>query len=337
MPAVRAAATLADIPILMITALADQSFRLRGFEAGADDFITKPFDRTELRARVRTITRLNRHRRLLAERSRFESLIELSPDGIFTIDQAGLVRLANPAMVQMLGADQKTQLVDQPVACFVDPSHQEPCARLFEEVITVSVRQRIEFLFVRCNGDPFPVEINAGRFDWNGQPMVQVVVRDITERKLAEETLRQRNRELAVLNRAGQVFSSSLDVRQVLANVLDELCSLLEVTGSSAWLVDAATSELVCWQATGPGSQALCDWRLAPGQGLAGWTYVTGEPLLVSDAQADERHNRAIDELTGQTHHAVLTVPLGVKNQTLGVLQLFDTRINRSGNPICTW
>jgi DNA-binding response OmpR family regulator len=60
----RADARLAEVPVIMVTALDDQASRLAGLEAGADDFITKPFNRAELRARVRTIARLNRYRRL---------------------------------------------------------------------------------------------------------------------------------------------------------------------------------------------------------------------------------------------------------------------------------
>jgi response regulator RpfG family c-di-GMP phosphodiesterase len=59
---------LAEMPIVMVTALSDDDSRVQGIEAGADDFISKPFSTAELRARVRTITRLNRYRRLAAER-----------------------------------------------------------------------------------------------------------------------------------------------------------------------------------------------------------------------------------------------------------------------------
>jgi response regulator RpfG family c-di-GMP phosphodiesterase len=64
----RAAPDLAEMPIVMVTALSDDESRVQGIEAGADDFISKPFSAAELRARVRTITRLNRYRRLAAER-----------------------------------------------------------------------------------------------------------------------------------------------------------------------------------------------------------------------------------------------------------------------------
>ena len=54
---------VSDGPVLMVTSLEDRTSRLRGLESGADDFLSKPIDSTELRARVRTILRLNRYRR----------------------------------------------------------------------------------------------------------------------------------------------------------------------------------------------------------------------------------------------------------------------------------
>ena len=57
-----------EIPIIMVTALNDRESRLRGLDSGADDFISKPYDRMELRTRVRSILRVNRYRRLMEER-----------------------------------------------------------------------------------------------------------------------------------------------------------------------------------------------------------------------------------------------------------------------------
>jgi PAS domain S-box-containing protein len=65
---VRASTRLAEVPIIMVTALDDSESMLAGLEAGADDILTKPFNRAILRARVRTIIRLNRYRRLVDTR-----------------------------------------------------------------------------------------------------------------------------------------------------------------------------------------------------------------------------------------------------------------------------
>lgn len=61
---------VAEIPIIILTALDDRDALLRGLKAGADDFITKPFDRFELRARLIGITRLNRYHKLVQERQK---------------------------------------------------------------------------------------------------------------------------------------------------------------------------------------------------------------------------------------------------------------------------
>ena len=68
----RADAALSEVPVLMVTALDDRASRLKGIESGADDFVSKPFDRIELRARIRTIMRLNRYRKLRDEHLRLE-------------------------------------------------------------------------------------------------------------------------------------------------------------------------------------------------------------------------------------------------------------------------
>ncbi|WKZ40279.1 MAG: response regulator [Anaerolineales bacterium] len=69
---IRSDPLLAEIPILMLTALDDRKSLLSGLDSGADDYITKPYDRYELRARLLGITRLNRYRKLLDERANIE-------------------------------------------------------------------------------------------------------------------------------------------------------------------------------------------------------------------------------------------------------------------------
>lgn len=63
---------IAEIPIIILTALDDRESLLNALKAGADDFISKPFDRYELRARLLGITRLNRYQKLLQERAKLQ-------------------------------------------------------------------------------------------------------------------------------------------------------------------------------------------------------------------------------------------------------------------------
>jgi putative two-component system response regulator len=72
---IRSVSQLAEVPVMLVTSLEDRESRLRGFEAGAEYFVSKPFDALELQTRVRTVTQLNRYRRL---QEQLEKAIDLT-------------------------------------------------------------------------------------------------------------------------------------------------------------------------------------------------------------------------------------------------------------------
>lgn len=69
---IRSDPEIAEIPIIVLTALDDRESLLTALKAGADDFVSKPFDRYELRARLLGITRLNRYQKLIQERTKLQ-------------------------------------------------------------------------------------------------------------------------------------------------------------------------------------------------------------------------------------------------------------------------
>jgi two-component sensor histidine kinase len=152
---------------------------------------------------------------------------------------------------------------------------------------------------------------------------------NITQHKLTEEALQQRNRDLALLSRVSMVFISTLDLDQVLSVVLEEVRQVLRVLACSAWLIDTRTGELVCRQVTDPQGKVVLGWRLAPGQGLAGWSVQQGQSLIIGDVESDARHYKGVDRKTGLPVRSILTVPLRVKQKIIGVIQVVDATINR--------
>ncbi len=72
--AIRSTYALREVPIILITALDDRDSRIEGLRAGADDFLTKPFDGIELLARLHGIIRLNRYRHIADQRRELEAL-----------------------------------------------------------------------------------------------------------------------------------------------------------------------------------------------------------------------------------------------------------------------
>jgi len=157
----------------------------------------------------------------------------------------------------------------------------------------------------------------------------EALIRNLEERLATEETLRQRNRELALLHRAGQTLSSTLNLDQVLITVLEEVRQSLNVVACSIWLIDPETDELVCRQVTDPQSEIMRGWRLKSGQGLAGRVARSGESLIVPDVETDERHFKGVDQQTGLPLRSILTAPLRVRNDVIGVLQVVDAEVDR--------
>ena len=67
----------ADVPVIVVSGTSDVRGKVRAFDLGAIDYVVKPFDRAELRARVRSALRLKRYHDLLASRSSIDALTGL--------------------------------------------------------------------------------------------------------------------------------------------------------------------------------------------------------------------------------------------------------------------
>jgi PAS domain S-box-containing protein len=182
----RADLVLGEVPIILLTALDDRAARLRGIEAGADDFVSKPFDRVELRARVRTIMRLNRYRRLLAERGKLARVIEFAPDGLLIVDQGGVIVLANPAIIRLLGASDPDELLGRHLTSLLAPEQHTICSASLERVLNGAAAVQVESTLASSSGLRVPIEMHIGYLSWHNQPAAQIIARDITERRQAE-------------------------------------------------------------------------------------------------------------------------------------------------------
>ena len=106
----RADARTSSVPVVLVSARAGAESAIEGLEAGADDYLVKPFSARELVARVRANLELARLRvdmaqleAIAAERGRAERVLMTLPEGVFTVDASGTVDLWNPAASRITG------------------------------------------------------------------------------------------------------------------------------------------------------------------------------------------------------------------------------------------
>ncbi len=132
--------------------------------------------------------RLEAEKALRASENQYRNLVERANDGIIII-QNGLIRFANPSLLAMSG-QAATEVIDQPFTVYLHPEEKEKVARLYEQRMAEDVPDRIyETIFVRKDGRKIYAEVNAGRITYQGKPADMVIIRDITERKRAQDAL----------------------------------------------------------------------------------------------------------------------------------------------------
>ncbi len=206
---------LESVPVLLLTALDDRDSRLAGLEAGADEFISKPFDSSELRTRLRTITRLNRFRRLSEQAARFESSLANAPDPIAVVRQSGEFLIVNTSFEKLVPEARRPATFEQ----LFTPETRDTWVRWLDGVHHFHPH-RLPFettLAVVEPGRAAPiVEITAALIPWERDHAYQFNLRDVTEKRQLEASLMQAQRLDLLGHLAGGIVH---DVNNILAAV----------------------------------------------------------------------------------------------------------------------
>ena len=143
------------------------------------------------------------------------------------------------------------------------------------------------------------------------------------------DLLKQRIREQELVSQAFLAINSSLELDRVLATILEAIRNLFGVVGSSIWLIDPETQEVVCRQAAGFQRKVVRGWRLAPGEGVAGWVSSCGESVILPDTRQDMRHFRQVADKMKVELRSIISVPMRVKGEVIGALQVVDKKVDR--------
>ena len=121
---------------------------------------------------------------------RHRTLIEWSPEPI-GVHRGGKLVYANPATVRMLGAESVEDLIGKPILDFVHPDfHQVVLERAKVAADTKLATPIIQEQFLKLDGSVIDVEVQSIAIDYDGEPAIQVAMRDVTERKAAADEIR---------------------------------------------------------------------------------------------------------------------------------------------------
>jgi signal transduction histidine kinase len=148
---------------------------------------------------------------------------------------------------------------------------------------------------------------------------------------LRDELLEQRiaglERRIAYLERivkVSQILNSTLSLEPLLRIIIQSATELSHTEACSIMLLDKRTGELHFSHSIGEGSEGLRNVTVPLENSIAGWIVRKGKPLLIRNAKTDPRWNSQVDRIIDFDTRSILGVPLKVKDQVIGVMELLN-------------
>jgi signal transduction protein with GAF and PtsI domain len=122
-------------------------------------------------------------------------------------------------------------------------------------------------------------------------------------------------------------------VSPALGSAVEALRQLFDAAACSVSLVDGEGAALEFVAADGAGAAEIVGQSVPVGRGIAGWAAMSGQPIAVSDVQADPRFARDVAESTAYVPHAILAAPLmDGDGDVLGVLSMLDPSVDQTSD-----
>jgi PAS domain S-box-containing protein len=184
------------IPVVLVTALSGREDRLKGIESKADDFLTKPVDRLELKMRVRSLLRIKKlHDNVILERDQAQNYLDVAAVMMLALDCSQNITLINKRGLEILGYEESEVIGKNLLEQFIPVSARSEMEIHFLNSLNTS---GIDSTYYEC---PIITRNNDERMvNWYSKPLldengkvtgVLFSGQDITIRKKAEEKLRE--------------------------------------------------------------------------------------------------------------------------------------------------
>ncbi|MGB5933424.1 MAG: PAS domain S-box protein [Anaerolineae bacterium] len=277
----------------------------------------------------RDITERKRAEETLREsEEKYRTILDNIEDGYFEVDIAGNFTFFNDSMCGIIGYP-RDEMMGMNNRQYMDKENAKKVLQAFNQVYTTGKPTKgFSWEIIRKDGTRRFIEASVSLTrNSEGEPIgFRGIVRDITERKRAEEEVRRRSEELAALYDVSLDVAGQLDLNTLLETILLRAMELLRANaGGGLYLYDPESQELelMVHQAL---KKDLTGIRLALGEGMCGKLAQTGEPLVVTDyANWEGRSPHFADESTFNA----LAVPIKRGDTLLGALYVNDPDLER--------
>lgn len=322
----------ANIPVVVISGLADDYTTLEAVRHGAQDFLVKGEMSGRMLARVvrYAIERKQAEDALAQSEAHYRQIIETAQEGIWTIDANNRTTLVNQRLANMLGYTIEEMLGKQ-IYEFTDEEGITIGTKSLENR-RLGINEQLDFKYIRKDGSPLWAIIETSSlYDQSGNYVgALAMLTDITPRKQADLEMRQHLSELEVLYQSGLAFSQLGSPKAIAQKMIDLLDQKMDWHHTAIRLYNhqSKTLELLLFNTSKLKSQEErheVEERLntlqQPGQGLSGWAIQHGEVVRSNDVKNDPRYVETFPGL-----QAGLYVPIKIGERVIGVISIESER-----------
>jgi PAS domain S-box-containing protein len=259
----------------------------------------------------------------------YRLVVETAPDAVISIDESGAILFANPATARIFGYD-PTELIGKPLTILMPEFLRKLHENGFSRYLATGQRhinwQGTELTGLRKHGQEFPVEISFGELSRDGHKVFTGFIRDISERKQAEEMRAAHARQIAVRADVSIAFGKEESLKTILGECSEAIVRHLDAAFARIWtlsddgkMLELQASAGMYTHLGGPHSE------IPMGQFKIGMIAQERKPHLTNDVLNDPRiSNRAWAEKEGMASFA--GYPLSVGDRTIGVLAMFSRK-----------
>jgi signal transduction histidine kinase len=138
--------------------------------------------------------------------------------------------------------------------------------------------------------------------------------------------------EVRILAHIADFMGTTMALEDVISAAMRFTAAMMGADGSSILLLDREHAHLNFFIALGEKASQLRNMTLAKGEGIAGFVAETGLPMVVSDVRRESRFAKRVDQTTGFHTRAIACVPLKVRGDLKGVIEVVSKKPGAFGD-----
>ncbi|TAK02253.1 GAF domain-containing protein, partial [bacterium] len=263
-----------------------------------------------------------------AAEAKFRGLVETAPDAIVSVDREGRMVFVNSRTEKIFGYS-RDELLGKPVEMLVPERFRDRHVGHRADYIS---QPRIRLMGVwdimgrRKDGSEVPVDIALSPVETDGGILVTAIIRDITERKQAEETLKLRTSQQMTVAVLGQRALAGTDLFMLMDEVISRVAETLKVDYCK--VLELLPDGKALLLRAGVGWKDGYVGRATVGAGAdsqAGYTLLSAEPVIVDDLRTETRF-RGPPLLHEHGVVSGMSVIISGKDRPFGVLGAHTTK-----------